>query len=79
MIELGLIMAKILPSEVLIEELEERLKAYKITESKEDYQKFVTCCIMIAMKEATEHEGMESILEKIDRHKRLDETFDKKN
>jgi len=54
MIELGLMLAKVIPFEMLVEQMEDELAIYKADPTAEKKEKFVFMCTMIAMNKATE-------------------------
>lgn len=59
--DLMLLMAEIMPEEMLLEQIQEKLTAYKITRSKEDKNILTMYCMLLLSKEAGEEHGFDKI------------------
>lgn len=63
--ELALLLASVMTNEMIVEELEKGITAYKADPTKDSWAKLAMTCSLAMMKEATEPRGDESKAERL--------------
>lgn len=77
---LMLMLAAVMPEEMILEEITEALTSYKIDPTKEAKQKLLTSCMLFASKQAAENapKGVTGLMEDMDRMKATEDFLNPK-
>ncbi len=77
--ELMLKMISVVPKDVLISMLLERIKEYRINPTEESEQLMLSACSMLLQKHFVDKEGVEEITKQFDLHRSIEKQFNQKN
>jgi hypothetical protein len=77
--DLLLLFAKVMPEEMIIEQIEESLTEYKITRTDEAKKKLTMYCMLMATKSGTEGKDIEQITHELGEVRRIKERMNSEN